>query len=332
MFFRNKELKRSTLLILLLGCVLSVVAFFHSFIAGMWVLLSCAVFLSLFLTVERARYKKLQKISEDLDALLLHGTPLPIEAYEEGELSALANQVQKLTHRLTDALDGVEKDKTFLADSLADVSHQLRTPITAMHLTLSLLSQPEEEPGKHRQLLREFRGLLNRTQWLAEALLKLSKLDAGTIRFRVEETPLRNLLEQAAAPFAIPMELQDQQLIIRCDDSTLLCDPVWSGEAIGNVLKNAMEHSPQGGTITLTGRDTPIFTEITVQDQGEGFPPEELPRIFERFYRGKSADPQSCGIGLSLSRSILAAQNGTIRAENTKTGGKFVLKFYKQIL
>ena len=104
--------------------------------------------------------------------------------------------------------------------------------------------------------------------------------------------------------------------------STLLCDPVWSGEAIGNVLKNAMEHSPQGGTITLTGRDTPIFTEITVQDQGEGFPPEELPRIFERFYRGKSADPQSCGIGLSLSRSILAAQNGTIRAENTKTGGK----------
>ncbi len=332
MFFRNKELKRSTLCYIFFSGILCVGAFLHSRVAGLWVLVACAFFSFLFVTIERSRYKKLQKISEDLDALLLHNTPLPLEAYEEGELSMLANQVEKLTQRLTDTLNALQKDKTFLADALADISHQLRTPLTAMHLTISLLSQPEEEPGKHRELLRDFRGLLHRTQWLTEALLKLSKLDGGTLQLRQEEISLKELLEQSAAPFAIAMELQEQTLSLQCADCQVFCDPIWTSEAIGNVLKNAIEHTPQGGHITLTGRDTPIYTEIAVEDQGGGFPPEELPRIFERFYRGKNADPQSCGIGLSLSRSILAAQNGSIKAENTENGGKFILKLYKQIL
>ena len=201
-----------------------------------------------------------------------------------------------------------------------------------MELTLSLLRKPESEPGKHRELLRDLRSLLSRTQWLVEALLKLSKLDAGTVRFSQENISLSKLLEQAAEPFAIAMELQEQRLIHRWEDCPVYCDPVWTGEAIGNILKNAIEHNPPGGVITVTGRDTPIFTEIVIEDQGGGFPPEELPRIFDRFYRGSGENSKNCGIGLSLSRSILAAQNGTIRAENTSEGGKFILKFYKTSL
>lgn len=332
MFFRNKELKIAMGLFLLLGCVLLPLSFFRDWITGLWVFLCWSLCLTLFIWVERRRHEGLQKIAEDLDALLLHGTELPISEYEEGDLAVLSHQVQKLTRRLTEAKDALQKDKTFLADSLADISHQLRTPLTAMDLTLSLLHQPETEPGKHKDLLRDLRNLLRRTQWLVEALLKLSKLDAGTVRFRKETVSLEGLLIDASAPFAIPMELREQELILNCEDHTIQCDPVWTGEAIGNILKNAIDHSPIGGMITLSGRETPLYTEITVEDQGGGFPPEELPRIFERFYRGKGADPQSCGIGLSLSRSIIAAQNGSIRGENTQEGAKFTLKFYKQLL
>ncbi len=332
MLFRNKEVKVVSGLFGLFGVLAGILGFLHAWETGVAVLLCWALSFTLFLMFERKRYEKLRKISEDLDALLFHGRDLPIEDYEEGELSVLAHQVQKLTHMLTEARDAMQKDRNYLADSLADISHQLRTPLTAMHLTLSLLREPEQEAGKHRELLREFRSLLHRTQWLVEALLKLSKLDAGTIRLRKEEVSLQGLLQQSLEPFTIAMELQEQNLELQCEDCTILCDPVWTGEAIGNVLKNAIEHNPAGALIRLTGRDTPIFTEITVEDQGGGFLPEDLPRIFERFYRGKDEDSKNCGIGLSLSRSILSAQNGSITAENHGKGAKFTIKLYKQLV
>ncbi len=330
MILRNKELKRVLLFFLLLGGLLIPVAILRDWITGLWVFLCWLLCGGLLLMIEQKRYRRLKQLSEDLDALLLHGTSLPMGKYEEGELSLLADQVQKLTLRLTEARDALREDKTFLADSLADISHQLRTPMTAMHLTLSLLQ--ESDQGNHREQLRDLRSLLQRMQWLVEALLKLSKLDAGTIEFRREEVPLRGLLEQAAEPFAILMDLQEQSLHLTCEDCLLYCDPVWTTEAIGNVLKNAIEHNPPGGVITLTGRDTPIFTEICIGDEGGGFSPEELPRIFDRFYRGKNRDPKSCGIGLSLARRILTAQGATIRAENRGKGARFTIKFYKQLL
>ncbi len=316
----------------LLGVLLITGAFFCSPTVGIWLLLSWSVFAVFFLITEWQRYKELQKITKDLDALLLHGTALPIAFYEEGELSLLAYQVQKLTQKLTEAKKALQKDKAFLADSLADISHQLRTPLTAMHLTLSLLRETENDPKRHRELIRDFRNLLDRTQWLVEALLKLSKLDAGTLQLRPEEVSLPQLLEQAAAPFAIALELQEQSLKIQCQECTLFCDSIWTAEAIGNVLKNAIEHTPSGKEILLVGRDTAIYTEIIVKDQGKGFSPEELPRLFERFYRGSRESVISCGIGLSLCQSILAAQNGSIQAQNWEQGGQFTIKFYKQLL
>ncbi len=330
MILRNKELGRAFLLFLMIGGIVIPLGFLYRFVTGVLILLCWGLCGLLFGTVERKRYKRLQQLSEDLDALLLHGTSLPIGKYEEGELSLLADQVQKLTLKLTEAKDALQRDKTFLADSLADISHQLRTPMTAMHLTLALLQGPDQ--GKHRALIRDLRSLLQRMQWLVESLLKLSKLDAGTVELRMEEVPLKELLEQAAEPFAIVMDLQEQVLQLTYEDCTLHCDPVWTAEAIGNVLKNAIEHNSPGGVITLTGRDTPIFTEICIGDEGGGFSPEELPRIFDRFYRGKNRDPKSCGIGLSLARSILNAQGATIRAENDGKGARFTIKFYKQLL
>ncbi len=329
MFIRNKELKGALGVFLLIGILFLPIGFLGGCFWGLCLLLCWGLCLTCFIIVEHKRYQRLQKFSDDLEAIVLHGKTLPMEAYEEGELSLLAHQIQKLTYKLTEAQKALQKDKVFLADSLADISHQLRTPLTAMQLTLSLLRKPEADERSHKAQLRDFQTLLNRTQWLVEALLKLSKLDAGTISFHRENVSLREILSQATEPFAIPMELYEQQLTIKCDDCTVVCDPIWTGEAIGNILKNAMEHNPPGGTIVLSGRDTPIFTEITVEDQGGGFSPEELPRIFERFYCGNRENSKNCGIGLSLARSIIAAQNGTVQAENHGLGARFTIKFYK---
>ena len=329
---RNSEFRKGLYLFLGLGSLLTLLSFLYGGSLGCFVLLSQLLAIGIYVFTEKQRYTRLQSMIEALDRLLLHESPLSIEDYREGELSLLADQVQKLTLKLTEAKKALEQDKRFLANSLADISHQLRTPLTAMHLTLSLLQNSETEADRRRQLLRDFRSLLHRTQWLVEALLKLSKLDARTVQFHKESIPLDELLRNAIAPFAISMELQEQRLSVDCDEGEVLCDPVWTGEAIGNVLKNAIEHSPPGGEIRIRGKTTALFAEITVEDEGGGFPQEELPHIFERFYRGSKTDPKSCGIGLSLAQSILAAQHGSIRGENKGKGARFTLKLYKQFI
>lgn len=332
MLLRNKDFRQGIFLFLPCLLLLGILGMQHSFMGCVLCLLAGLLMLAAHCLVELRRYRKLQKLAQDLDALLLQGTPLFMADYEEGELSVLASQMQKLTSRLTEAKDALQKDKEFLADSLADISHQLRTPLTAMHLTLSLLQDPQLEPKKRLELMRDFRALLSRTEWLVETLLKLSKLDAGRVHFVKEPVSLQVLLEHAAAPLAIAMELRQQSLSLPQTDCILLCDLTWTAEALGNVLKNAMEHSPTGGRISIHTQDTPLFTKIEIEDEGGGFAKEDLPHLFERFYRGKNADAKSCGIGLALSRSIIAAQNGSIQAANTEKGAKFMIKLYKQVI
>ena len=154
-----------------------------------------------------------------------------------------------------------------------------------------------------------------------------------------EDTPLPiseycegELIDRAAAPLSIPLELRGLQLAVSCSSESLTADPVWTAEAIGNLLKNSMEHTPPGGTITVTAEHTALYTAITVEDTGCGFDEADLPHLFERFYKGKNASASSYGIGLALARTIIAAQNGTIQAMNTGTGAKFLIKFYHQVL
>ena len=276
--------------------------------------------------------KKLQKLNEDLDHLIQQGIPLPIDQYREGELSILANQMEKITLRLTEQADRVQTEKQYLSDSLADISHQLRTPMTAMNLAATMLRGSDLDREKRMQLTMELRNQLSRMEWLVETLLKISKLDAGTISMEKQPISVRALLEQASSPLAIAMELREQSLSVCCQEEQLEVDPGWTAEAVGNILKNCMEHTPEGGRITVLAQETPLFTAIQIEDTGEGFPPEDLPHLFDRFYQGKNARPTSYGLGLSLARSIVTIQNGTIQARNTDHGASFLLKFYKQVV
>lgn len=276
------------------------------------------------------RNRRLRRLSEDLDRLLHDGTPLPISQYREGELSVLATQLQKVTLRLLESAERSHSDKKELSDALANISHQLRTPLTAMNLTATMLSAEELSRSRRQELTAELRNLLHQTHWLVETLLKLSKLDAGTVTMAQEEISVQQLLRHALAPLAVPMDLRDQRMELRCAEQRFVGDLRWTAEALGNVLKNCMEHSPTGGTITVSAAETALYTAITVEDEGQGFAPEELPHLFERFYKG--AHSTGYGIGLALARTIITAQNGTIRAMNTAKGAKFEIRFYKTVV
>ncbi len=294
--------------------------------------LLCAAFTLLKYLTARQRYRRLQQLSLDLDHLLHNGVPMPICDYAEGELAVLGSQIQKMTLRLTETAEILKQDRQYLADAMTDISHQLRTPLTAMHLTVALLSEAELPQARRLELTRELRELLRRTDWLVETLLKLSRLDAGTVVFAREPVSVAAVLERAAAPLTIPMELREQRLVLHCADESFCGDLVWTAEAVSNLLKNAVEHTPPGGCITVTAQETALFTQLTVEDTGGGFAPEDLPHLFERFYKGKDAAEGSYGIGLALARKIIVEQHGSIQAMNAARGARFVIKLYKQII
>ena len=211
---------------------------------------------------------------------------------------------------------------------MADISHQLRTPLTAINLTLSMLGREGLPEQERRALLQELRRLVTRMEWLVETLLKMSRIDAGAVSFREESCRAADIIQRAAQPLAVPMELRGITLETAAGEECFTGDAAWSAEALGNVLKNCMEHA--ASYIRVSARETALFTEITVQDDGPGFRAEDLPRLFERFYRGKDAAPASVGIGLALARMVLSAQNGTIRADNACPGGAlFTLRWYR---
>ena len=162
-------------------------------------------------------------------------------------------------------------------------------------------------------------------------MLKISKLDAGTIKFSNERINLFKLIKKSAEPIEIPLDLRNQSLVINSDkNESFYGDLNWTVEAVENILKNCMEHTEEGGTITVNLSETPIFSEIVISDNGKGIDKEDLPNLFKRFYKGKNSSSSSVGIGLALAKMIVVSQNGVIKAENNKDkGARFIIRFYK---
>lgn len=276
------------------------------------------------------RYRRLAQLAREIDHMLHSQIPVQFEKYQEGELSILENELSKMTLKLSEQAAALADDKKFLADSMADISHQIRSPLTSSNLILSLLMEPDLPSVKRKKLLQELAQLLSRIDWLVESLLKMSKMDAGTVCFQQAPVNVRALIRQAAEPLMIPMELREQTFSIQEESGVEFTgDPAWSQEAILNILKNCMEHTPPGGCIQVFFSQNAIYTEIVIEDNGPGFDREDLPHLFERFYKGKNASPQSVGIGLALARMVVSRQNGTLKAENRPEGGaRFTIKFY----
>lgn len=309
--------------------VFAVLAFCIAPAAGLVVLASAAVTGVLFWRFTAARYARLANLADELDHLLHEEDRLFVADAEEGELAILQSQLAKLTVRLREQNDALKREKVYLADSLADIAHQLRTPLTSVNLVFTLLKD-EQDPARRRALLREGTALLTQMDWLLTTLLKISRLDAGVVALQHAPVPLAELVDTAAEPLRIPLELHDIALDVQISPAAAWQgDRLWLAEALRNILKNCMEHTPDGGHITVACDDNPLFTALTIRDSGPGFAEEELPRLFDRFYRGQGSGT-GYGIGLALAQSIITRQGGTITAKNADGGGAlFVIRFEK---
>ena len=329
----NPEIRKFLLITVMPSLLLCFIMAFFSKIAAISVLAVSIFLIVSFFIFTKKRYNRLNALSETIDKILHGNDTINIKSFGEGELSILESDVQKMLVRLRDQKDKLEKDRTFLADSIADISHQLRTPLTSINLILSLIEASDTTKERREEFLRELSKLITKTEYLVSVLLKISKIDAGTVQFEKKETDLNALIRKSAEPLLIPMDIKNQKLYINADDISLNCDSAWCIEAFGNILKNCTEHTPENGEITVTATNTPIFTEIIITDTGSGFNEEDIPHIFERFYKGRNSSKESFGIGLNLAKMIITAHNGTVKAENSQSGGaEFTIRFYKQVV
>lgn len=331
LFFRNPEIRRSLWLWLAAGGIFCGAAYCMQPWFGGVMAAACLSFALLHYMLTYRRYHRLKQLAGEIDRILYDCSRFDLSRFAEGELSVLHSEIYKMTVRLREQADTLKKDKVYLADSIADISHQIRTPLTSIHLLLSFLSEEDLPQERRMQLCREVNGLLNRIDWLIATLLKISRLDAGTVQMECRQVSVKDVVEQAAGTVAIAMELKGQTLLSEeIGRETFEGDLSWTTEAVGNILKNCMEHTPEEGSITVRARETGVFTEISISDTGSGILPEDIPHLFERFYKGKNAGEGSIGIGLALAKSIIAAQGGVIKAANGHDGGAvFTIRFYK---
>ena len=328
---RNRGFRRELAALLAVEAVFIAVGFVMGPVCGVFAVCFALAAAAVFVLGAVKRYRDIGGLADGLDRILHGREDYSLDRFSEGELSILQSELSKLLVTLRRQSEALSSDKKFLAESLADISHQLKTPLTSLNLAAAMLAEPELPADRRQELAREITRGLGRIEWLVSALLKMSRLDAGMAELAKNAFTAGQLVENAAAPLLIALELRDVELDTSgVGSQEITADFAWCSEALGNILKNCMEHTPSGGRITVASRENAIYTQITVADTGPGIAPEDLPHIFERFYRGKNADAQSAGIGLALARKIIVNSGGAVTAENAPGGGAlFTLRFYK---
>lgn len=279
----------------------------------------------------RAQRQELRRLNEEIDQILHGNTHLELSRFREGDINVLRDEIYKMTVRLREQTERLSADKRELADALADISHQIRTPLTALNLMNARLLGGGLTGEERQRICLDMRKMLERIEWLVTSLLKMSKLEADAISFNIEEIRMEEFAEAALEPFRIQAEIRDIRMETAGEaDVAFRGDRAWTLEAVGNIIKNCMEYTPEGGSILVTWEENPLYVQVAVTDSGPGIAPEDLPHLFERFYRGKNAGEGSFGIGLSLAQMIVSRENGVIRAENAPEGGsRFTVRFYK---
>ena len=279
----------------------------------------------------KKQYQKIHEINHYMNCVLNGKELFDIRDYEEGDISSLKNDVYKITTVLKEQKELANQDKLYLESTLSDISHQLRTPLTSMYVINDLLLDSKLTKEKRKEMLGKNRAQLERIEWLVTSLLKMSRLDSGVVELKKEKVDASLFLNQVVEPIRIPIELKLQTLILDIPEHVVLeIDPNWTLEALLNIVKKAHEHTPEGGTIHIEVIDNPLYVGIEIKDDGSGIKKEDLPHIFERFYKGKSDNKDSIGIGLNMAYKIIDKQNGEIRVKSKEGEGTiFSIRFYK---
>lgn len=329
----NKAVKIFSAIFYVLATLCMLSLFFINIKAGICGLLAFLLLLTGIKIKDRARKKELEDLNLYMQKICSGNYELAIDDNCEGELSILKNNIYKVILLLRSSNDALKKNKANLADSLADISHQLKTPLTSMTVMCDLLKNEQDEENR-KKFLNNIDFQLEKMNWLIITLLKLSKIDAGTVTFKKENYNLLNSVNNAISSFQIIAELKSINIVKKIDENIFVSgDEKWDTEAFSNIIKNCLEHTYDNGMLEISANENSIFTELVIKDNGTGIEEKELKHIFERFYHGKNSSNQSVGIGLALAKIVLQHDQATIDVESKiGQGTTFYIKFYKTIV
>lgn len=286
-------------------------------------------FAVLFLGYLKIQKKQTMDIAKRIERINLGDYSLQIDENSEDELSLLDNQIYRTTVKFREQAENSRKDKENLQKSLSDISHQLKTPLTSIIVMVENILDDDDMPLEiRREFLNDIKHNTNTISFLVQSLLKLSKLDAEAVKFRYEQVEVKSIVDECIKNTAVMAEILGVRLETDCNDIILNCDRKWLCEAVTNIIKNCIEHS-QNGNIKITADQNKLYTKISIKDNGSGITKEDLPHIFERFYKGKNSSDDSVGIGLALAKSIIEKQGGYISVSSElNKGSEFVIKFF----
>lgn len=286
----------------------------------------------IFYLYDKNKSKKIKEITKMISKINNRQFDIDINDFNEGELSILKNEISKTTTMLRQVADNSVKDKLNLKDSLGDISHQLKTPLTSITIMIdNILDSPDmDEKTRKKFLINIKREILN-INFLVMSLLKLSKFDANVVKFNKESVYLKDIIIESIKNVSMIKELKNITIKVSGDDNIkLLCDFKWQVESITNILKNSIEHTSEYGTVEVNYSENKLYTRILIKDNGKGIDSGDLPHIFDRFYKGENGSDDSFGIGLSPSKTIIEKEGGSITVKSTPNIGTiFTIKYLK---
>ena len=252
----------------------------------------------------------------------------------EGSIFQIFSSVEQLATMLQSKNETEHKAKEFLKDTISDISHQLKTPLAALAMYQEIVENEPDNAETVRQFVAKMGISLKRMEQLILSMLKITRLDTGNIVFEKNKCRVSELISHSINELTTRAKNENKEIQIEGDDEQqLICDMEWTGEAIGNIVKNALDHTQAGGIVRITWDSTPAMFRIFISDNGNGIAPEDIHHIFKRFYRSKhSLDTQGIGLGLPLAKSIIEGQGGIISAQSeVGNGTTFTLSFLTEL-
>lgn len=293
-------------------------------------LIICLVYLTIIINNDKRKEKEINEVIKIIEEINNKNYSFKMKDINEEDLSLLKNEIYKTTIMLNEISEISKKDKKELEESLENISHQLKTPLTSILIMIdTLLDDEDMDQNTREDFLRNMKREVMNINFLVKSILKLSRLDTNTVKFISKKESVKEIIKEAILNVSLLSDLKNVKIETNLSDSFITCDYKWQIEALTNILKNSIEHSYENNKVLIESSENNAYVKITIKDFGSGIAKEDINHIFERFYKGKDSDYDSIGIGLALSKSIIEKQNGKISVESSDDGTTFIIKYFK---
>lgn len=293
-------------------------------------LIICLVYLTIIINNDKRKEKEINEVIKIIEEINNKNYSFKMKDINEEDLSLLKNEIYKTTIMLNEISEISKKDKKELEESLEDISHQLKTPLTSILIMIdTLLDDEDMDQNTREDFLRNMKREVMNINFLVKSILKLSRLDTNTVKFISKKESVKEIINEAILNVSLLSDLKNVKIETNLSDSFIICDYKWQIEALTNILKNSIEHSYENNKVLIESSENNAYVKIIIKDFGSGIAKEDINHIFERFYKGKDSDYDSIGIGLALSKSIIEKQNGKISVESSDDVTTFTIKYFK---